>query len=73
MFSFTAAVFAASVFDFAMTVKQASPKSRTTFVISGVVMVSATLELSVLWLMWNQALVFDAATMTHRAAEGRVF
>jgi hypothetical protein len=73
MFSFTAAVFAASLFYFAMTVGQATPKYRTTFVISGVVMVSATLELFLLWLMWNQAFVFDAATMTYSIGEGQVF
>ena len=39
MFSFTAAVCAAALFYFAMTVKQASAKYRVTFVISGVVMV----------------------------------
>jgi len=44
MFSFTAAVFAASLFYLAMTVRQASEKYCATFVISGVVMVSATLE-----------------------------
>ncbi|TFL17402.1 bacteriorhodopsin [Jannaschia formosa] len=73
MFSFTAAVFAASLFYFAMTVGQAAAKYRTTFVISGVVMVSATLELFLLWLMWNRAFTFDAATMTFSIAEGQVF
>ena len=73
MFAFTAAVFAASLFYFAMTVGQAAAKYRTTFVISGVVMVSATLELFLLWLMWNRSFVFDATTMTFSSAEGYVF
>ena len=73
LFSFTAAVFAAALFYFAMTVRQATAKYRPTFVISGVVMVSATLELFLLWLLWNQAYTYDAATMTFARAEGEVF
>jgi len=73
MFSFTAAVFAASLFHFAMTVRQASEKYRATFVISGAVMVSATLELFLLWSLWNQAFVFNAETMTFSRVEGEVF
>jgi len=73
MFSFTAAVFAASLFYFAMTVGQASEKYRPTFVISGVVMVSATLELFQLWMLWNQAFVFNAETMTFSRAASEVF
>jgi len=73
MFSFTAAVFAASLFYFAMTVSQASEKYRATFVISGVVMVSATLELFLLWMLWNQAFAFNAETMTFSRVEGEVF
>ena len=73
MFSFTAAVFAASLFYFAMTVRQASAKYRATFVISGVVMVSATLQLFLLWMLWNQAFAFDAETMTFSRVEGEVF
>jgi len=73
MFSFTAAVFAASLFYFAMTARQASEKYRTTFIISGVVMVSATLELFLLWMLWNQAFAFNAETMTFSRVEGKVF
>ena len=73
MFSYTVAVFAAALFYFAMTVGQASAKYRTTFIISGVVMVSATLELFMLWMLWNQAFAFNAETMTFSRVEGEVF
>jgi len=73
MFGFTAAVFAASLFYFAMTVGQATAKYRATFVISGVVMVSATLELFLLWMLWNQAFAFNAETMTFSRIDGEVF
>lgn len=72
-FSFTAAVFAASLFYFALTIQQATAKYRTTFIISGVVMVSATLELLQLWLLWNQSFEFNMETMTYSRTEGAVF
>jgi hypothetical protein len=72
-FAFTAAVFAASLFYFAMTVNQASAKYRTTFVISGVVMVSATLELFLLWLLWSNSFEVDFVTATASRIEGEVF
>jgi len=66
-------VFAASLFYFAMTVRQASEKYRATFVISGVVMVSATLQLFLVWTLWNQAFAFNPETMTFSRVEGEVF
>ena len=72
-FSFTAAVFAASLVYFAMTMHEATAKYRTTFAISAVVMVSATIELGLLYLMWNDAFVYDAATTTYSRAEGAIF
>lgn len=72
-FSFTAAVFAASLVYFAMTMYQATAKYRTTFAISAVVMVSATIELGLLYLMWDGAFVYDADTMTYSRAEGEIF
>lgn len=44
-FSFTVAIFAAPLFYSAMTISQATAKYRTTFVISGGVIVPATPEL----------------------------
>ena len=72
-FSFTAAVFAASLVYFAMTMHEASAKYRTTFAISAVVMVSATIELGLLYLMWNSAFAYDAETMTYSRVEGQIF
>ena len=72
-FSFTAAVFAASLVYFAMTMQQATAKYRTTFAISAVVMVSATIELGLLYVMWNSAFVYQADTMTYVRAEGEIF
>jgi hypothetical protein len=73
MFSFTAAVFAASFVYFALTLRQVDERFRLASVISCVVMVSATMELILLWLMWNRAFTFDAASMTYATAEGFVF
>ena len=72
-FSFTAAVFAASLVYFAMTMQEATAKYRTTFAISAVVMVSATIELGLLYLMWNGAFTYDAASMTYSRTEGEIF
>ena len=73
MFSFTAAVFAASFVYFALTMNQVAERYRLSAVLSCVVMISATLELFLLWLMWNRAFDYDAATMTYARAEGFVF
>jgi hypothetical protein len=73
LFSFTAAVFAASFVFFALNISQTAQRFRMASVISCVVMISATLELFLLWLMWNRAFEFDAATMTYMRAEGFIF
>jgi len=73
MFSFTMAVFAASLLHFAMSARLASEKYRATFVISGVVMVSATLELFLLWQLWNLAFAFNPETMTFSRVGDEVF
>lgn len=72
-FSFTAAVFAASLLYFTVTAQEATPKYRRTFYISGVVMVSATIELGLLYLMWNSSFVYDAEQMTYSRADGQIF
>lgn len=72
-FSFTMAVFAASLLYFVLTIREASPKYQKTFMISGVVMVSATLELGLLYYMWNAAFAYDAETMTYSRVEGMIF
>ena len=73
LFSFTAAVFAASLVYFAMSARGVLPRFRNTAYISAVVMVSAFLELGALWLMWNGAFAYDAATGTMRLLDGQVF
>jgi bacteriorhodopsin len=72
-FSFTAAVFAASLLYFTATASEATPKYRRTFYISGVVMVSATIELGLLYMMWNSAFVWDAAQSAFVRADGEIF
>jgi hypothetical protein len=72
-FSFTAAVFAASLVYFAMTMHEATAKYRTTFAISAVVMVSATIELGLLYVMWNDSFAYDETTMTYARMEGAIF
>jgi hypothetical protein len=62
LFSFTAAVFAASFVWFVLNASRAAQRYRAVGVISGVVMISATLELFLLWFMWNQAFEFDPET-----------
>jgi len=72
-FSFTAAVFAAALLYFTATASEATPKYRRTFYISGVVMVSATIELGLLYFMWNSSFVWDAEQMVFVRAEGQIF
>lgn len=72
-FGFTVAVFAASLVYFAMTVNQATPKYRMTFAISAVVMVSATIEIFQLWVMWDTAFVWDEAARMMTRVEGQIF
>jgi len=72
-FSFTAAVFAAALLYFTVTASEATPKYRRTFYISGVVMVSATIELGLLYLMWNSSFVYNAERMVFVRAEGEIF
>ncbi|WP_298915266.1 bacteriorhodopsin [uncultured Algimonas sp.] len=73
LFSFTAAVFAASLVYFAMSARSVLPRYRNTAYISAVVMVSAFLEIGALWVMWNGAFAYDAATGTMLLQDGRVF
>lgn len=73
MFTFTVAVFAASLLYFTLTAQEASEKYRRTFYISGVVMVSATIELFLLYHMWDRAFAYDAGTNTFQRIEGEVF
>ncbi|CUH40837.1 hypothetical protein JSE7799_03577 [Jannaschia seosinensis] len=73
MFAFTAAVFAAAFVYFALTMRQVAERYRLASIISCVVMISATLELFLLWLMWNRAFEFDITTMTYARAEGFIF
>lgn len=72
-FGFTVAVFAASLVYFGMTANQAIQKYRTTFAISAVVMVSATIEIFQLWLMWDRAFVWDEAIRQMVRVEGEIF
>jgi len=72
-FSFTAAVFAASLIYFAMSARSVIPRFRNTAYISAVVMVSAFLELGALWVMWNGAYTYDAETMKYVLLDGQVF
>lgn len=72
-FGFTVAVFAASLVYFAMTANQASPKYRTTFAISAVVMVSASIEILQLWNMWDRAFAWDESMQKMVRVEGEIF
>lgn len=72
-FSFTVAVFAASLIYFAMSAKSVIPRFRNTAYISAVVMVSAFLELGALWFMWNGAFAYDPITTKYVLTEGQVF
>lgn len=72
-FGFTIAVFAASLVYFAMTANQATQKYRTTFAISAVVMVSATIELFQLWLMWDRTFTWDESIRQMVRVEGELF
>ena len=72
-FSFTAAVFAASLIYFSMSARSVIPRFRNTAYISAVVMVSAFLELGALWVMWNGAYTYDAETMKYVLLDGQVF
>lgn len=72
-FGFTIAVFAASLVYFAMTVNQATPKYRTTFAISAVVMVSASIEIFQLWMMWDRVFVWDETARQMVRVEGEIF
>jgi bacteriorhodopsin len=73
LFTFTVAVFAASLLYFSITASQAPQKYRQTFYISGVVMVSATIELFLLFQMWDRAFAYNSATGMMERVEGIVF
>ncbi len=72
-FTFTVAVFAAALVYFAMSARDAAPQFRTTSYISAVVMVSATIELAHLFVMWDRTFEYDAASHTFSRVEGLVF
>ena len=73
LFGLTAAVFAASLAYFAFTARTVVPRFRATSAISAVVMVSATLEIFVLWMLWNNAFAYDGAGGTVSRIDGMVF
>ena len=61
LFAFTVACFAAGLVYFIVTANQIAPRYRLSAYISGVVMVSAALEVFNLWLLWNQTFDFQTA------------
>jgi len=75
-FAFTTAAFLAGLVYFLMTAKNVSKRYRLASIISAVVMVSATLEIGQLWLLWGSAFQFDEAsnrfvvTATERFSNG---
>ncbi|MEL6798966.1 MAG: bacteriorhodopsin [Pseudomonadota bacterium] len=73
LFTFTVAVFAASLLYFMVTAREATEKYRRTFYISGVVMVSATIELFLLFTMWDRAFAYNEATGLMERIEGQIF
>ena len=73
LFTFTVAVFAASLLYFTITASEAPQKYRRTFYISGVVMVSATIELFLLFQMWDRAFAYNEATRMMERVEGQIF
>lgn len=72
-FSFAAAVFAVTLPCFTLTAKEATQKYRRTFYVSGVLMVSTTIELGLLYLMWSNSFTYDMETMLWTLAGGQVF
>jgi bacteriorhodopsin len=72
-FTFTVAVFAAALVYFVMSARDSAPQFRTTSYISAVVMVSATIELAHIFVMWDRAFDYDAANHTFSRVEGAVF
>lgn len=73
IFALTVAVFLAGLVYFIATMKEIAPRYRLSSVISGVVMVSAALEIGQLWLLWNEAFVFDPETGRWVQAEAEMF
>jgi len=72
-FTFTVAVFAASLVYFAMSARDTAPQFRTTNYISAVVMVSATIELGHLFIMWDRSFAYDEVANTYTRIEGAIF
>jgi hypothetical protein len=60
MFLLTSAVFAAGLVYFLVSSRSVSPRYRASSYLSAVVMTSATLELFLLWLSWDNAFVYEA-------------
>lgn len=73
LFSLTAAVFAAALVYFAMTASSVAPRFRRSAAISAVVMVSATLELLQLWLLWNRAFAWNVELQVFERVADSIF
>ncbi|MGB7405006.1 MAG: bacteriorhodopsin [Pacificimonas sp.] len=72
-FAFSVAVFLAGLVYFAMSAYQTAPAYRLSSIISAVVMVSAALELGQLWMLWNEAFVYNPDTQLFVATGQEVF
>ena len=61
LLSFTVAAFAAGLIYFLVTSNQIAPHYRLSSAISGVVMISAAIEIANVWLVWQQSFAFSPA------------
>lgn len=72
-FAFSVAIFLAGLVYFGMSAYQTAPAYRLSAIISAVVMVSASLELGQLWMLWNSSFAFNPATETFQVVDGERF
>lgn len=73
VFTLVAAVFAAVLVYSLATAKSISPRYRLTSYLTGVVMVSATIELGLLAMRWASAFTFDGSMYVLDAESGELF
>lgn len=73
LLSLTVAAFAAGLVYFLATAKQAAPQYRLTSAISGVVMISAAIEIANVWLVWTRSFTFDPEMLRWVPAADTVF
>lgn len=73
LLSLTVAAFAAGLVYFLATSSQSAPRYRLASSISGVVMISAAIEIANVWLVWTQSFTFDPDLLRWVPATDTVF